>query len=89
MTRNGDQLVATVTVTNTGRRAGAEVVQLYVGSPASAKEPPHQLKAYGKVRLAPGESRRVKLTVDIASLASWDSPATGWVVHKGTYSISV
>ncbi|HVN11562.1 MAG TPA: glycoside hydrolase family 3 C-terminal domain-containing protein [Kineosporiaceae bacterium] len=89
VTRNGDQLVATVTVTNTGRRAGAEVVQLYVGSPASAKEPPHQLKAYGKVTLAPGESRRVPLTVDIASLASWDSPATGWVVHKGTYSISV
>jgi beta-glucosidase len=79
------QIVATVTVTNTGSRAGADVAQLYVSSPASAHEPPRQLKAYTKVILGPGQSQRVQLTLDVASLASWDNPSTGWTVHKGTY----
>ena len=83
------QIVATVTVTNTGSRAGADVVQLYVASPASAQEPPGQLKAYTKVTLAPGQSRRISLTLDIASLASWDNPSTGWTVHQGTYRLYV
>jgi beta-glucosidase len=87
--RSGDHLVAKVTLTNTGRRAGADVAQLYVGSPAAAHEPPHQLKAYTKVRLAPGQSRRVTLTVDLASLASWDNPSSGWTLHGGTYRIYV
>jgi beta-glucosidase len=87
--RSGDRLVAKVTLTNTGRRAGADVAQLYVGSPAAAHEPPHQLKAYTKVRLAPGQSRRVTLTVDVASLASWDNPSSGWTLHPGTYRIYV
>jgi beta-glucosidase len=87
--RSGDHLVAKVTLTNTGRRAGADVAQLYVGSPAAAHEPPHQLKAYTKVRLAPGQSRRVTLTVDVASLASWDNPSSGWTLHPGTYRIYV
>jgi beta-glucosidase len=89
VTRTGGRLVARVTVTNTGRRAGAEVAQLYVRSPASAQEPPRQLKAYTKVRLAPGQSQRVTLTVGLASLASWDNPDTGWVLHHGTYRIYV
>jgi beta-glucosidase len=87
--RSGGRLVARVTVTNTGRRAGADVVQLYVGSPASAHEPPRQLKAYAKVTLRPGQSRRVPLTLDIASLASWDTSSTGWTLHRGTYRIYV
>jgi beta-glucosidase len=88
LTQNHGQIVAAVTVTNTGSRAGAEVVQLYVASPASAHEPPRQLKAYTKVTLPAGGSRRVRLTLDVTSLASWDNPATGWTVHKGTYRFS-
>jgi beta-glucosidase len=83
------RIVATVTVANTGSRAGADVVQLYVSSPASAHEPPRQLKAYTKVTLGPGQSRRVQLTVDVASLASWDNPSAGWTVRKGTYRVYV
>jgi beta-glucosidase len=89
VSRSHDQIVATVTVTNTGSRAGADVAQLYVASPASAHEPPRQLKAYTKVTLDPGQSRRVRLTLDVASLASWDNPSTGWTVHKGTYHLYV
>jgi beta-glucosidase len=83
------KIVATVTVTNTGTRAGADVVQVYVASPASAHEPPRQLKAYTKVTLSPGQSRQVNLTLDVASLASWDNPSTGWTLHKGTYRVYV
>jgi len=89
VTRHGGRLMASVTVTNTGQRAGAEVAQLYVRSPASAHEPPRQLKAYTKVSIPAGQSRRVTLTVDLASLASWDNPDTGWVLHHGTYRIYV
>jgi beta-glucosidase len=89
VTRSGSRLVAKVTVTNTGRRAGAEVVQLYAGSPASAKEPPRRLEAYTKVALAPGKSRRVTLTFAVSSLASWDNSDTGWVLHRGTYRLYV
>jgi beta-glucosidase len=89
VTRHRRRLVARVTVTNTGRRAGAEVAQLYVRSPASAQEPPRQLRAYAKVRLSAGQSRRVRLKVGLASLASWDNPDTGWVLHRGTYRIYV
>ena len=87
--RRGGQVVATVTVTNTGSRAGADAVQLYVASPPSANEPPRQLKAYTKVTLGPGQSRRVRLTLDVASLASWDNVSTGWTVHSGTYRLFV
>ena len=89
VTRHSGRLMASVTVTNTGDRAGAEVAQLYVGSPASAHEPPRQLKAYTKVSLSAHQSQRVTLTVDLASLASWDNPGTGWVLHNGTYRIYV
>jgi beta-glucosidase len=89
VSRSHDQLVATVNVTNNGSRAGADVAQLYVASPASANEPPRQLKAYTKVSLAPGQSRKVRFTVDVASLASWDNSSTGWTVHKGTYRVYV
>jgi len=83
------QFVATVTVTNTGTRAGAEVAQLYVTSPASTHEPPRQLKAYTKVSLGAGQSCTVRLTVDVASLASWDNLSSGWTVHQGTYRVYV
>jgi beta-glucosidase len=89
VTRSGSRLVAKVTVRNTGGRAGAQVVQLYVGSPASAKEPPRRLEAYTKVSLAPGQSRRVTLSLAVSSLASWDNPDTGWVLHKGSYRVYV
>lgn len=52
---------ASVTVRNTGRRRGTDVVQAYLGFPASAGEPPRQLRAFDAVTLAPGEARTVRL----------------------------
>ncbi|MGP8243064.1 MAG: glycoside hydrolase family 3 C-terminal domain-containing protein [Bryobacteraceae bacterium] len=78
-------------IANTGKRAGAEVAQLYIGKPASSAvpEPPKELAGFQKVDLRPGQSRRVHLTIDARSLAHWDTAAHGWKVAPGTYRILV
>jgi beta-glucosidase len=60
-------------VTNTGDRAGSEVVQCYVAPPPSkVVRPAKELKAFAKVHLAPGETQHVSLTLDDRSFAHWD-----------------
>ena len=78
-----------VDVTNTGRRAGADVVQVYVGHPASTGEPPWQLKAFRKVPLAPGQTRHLTFSLDARAFAQWDSTAGGWGIAAGAYRIGV
>ena len=78
-----------VKVTNTGAREGAEVVQLYLGFPSEAGEPPKQLKGFEKVRLKPGESKVATMTLDNNSVSAWDSDANKWRVYPGTYSVMV
>ena len=69
----GGTLTVSVPVTNTGDRAGAEVVQLYVAPEAPRLvRPPKELKAFAKVRLAPGETKVVDLVLDDRSFAYWD-----------------
>ena len=85
----GGSVTVSADVTNTGRRAGAEVVQVYVGFPESAGEPPEQLKAFRKVQLAPGETKHVTLALDRRAFAHWDDAAGGWVVSAGDYRIGV
>jgi beta-glucosidase len=71
-------------VTNTSRRAGSEVVQLYLSHPRGSGEPPKQLKGYRKVTLDPGESRWVELRLRRDDLAVFDH---GWRVPRGTYTV--
>lgn len=78
-----------VTVTNTGARPGAEVPQVYVADPASAGEPPKQLKGYQKVFLQPGESTTITIPLDERAFAHWDSDQHTWVINAGTYNILV
>jgi len=85
----GDGWVVTATVTNTGHRQGADVVQLYVGDPPSTAEPPNQLKAYQKVSLRPGQQTTVTLPVPEHALAIWDSAHQRWAVTSGCYRLSV
>jgi beta-glucosidase len=80
-------VTAHVRVTNTGRRAGADVVQLYLGMPASAGEPPRQLKGFDKVTLAPGASAAVSFTLDPSALSVWSNGS--WVIRDGTYRAAV
>ncbi|MFD6447998.1 glycoside hydrolase family 3 C-terminal domain-containing protein [Promicromonospora sp. NPDC060204] len=80
----------TVTVTNTGERSGAEVVQVYVGDPESqAQRPERELKAFAKVDLEPGESREVTLDLVGRDLAYWHPVLRRWVVEGGEFVISV
>ncbi len=76
-------------LTNTGARAGSDVVQVYVGYPLWSGEPPAQLRAFRKVRLGPGKSGNVIFTLDARDFARWDTTAPGWVVDGGTYEVRV
>jgi beta-glucosidase len=76
-------------VKNTGTRAGAEVVQLYVGMPAQTGEPPKQLKAYRKVVLQPGQSKTVSMKLGPRAFSYWSSDAGAWTVAKGCYQLMV
>lgn len=79
-----------VTVTNTGARAGAHVVQVYVGDDvASVARPPRELKGFAKVRLEPGASERVTITLDQRAFSYWSIVHGRWVVEAGSFTISV
>lgn len=79
-----------LTVRNTGRRSGAEVVQVYV-TPAksSVPRPPRELKGFAKVQLEPGESRRVEIALRPAALAFYDVSAKKWKAEAGAYQVQV
>jgi len=80
----------TVDVTNTGRRAGDEVVQLYTHQRASRdKMPVKQLRAFQRVGLAPGQTRTVKLAFKTSDLAHWDVTRGRWVVETATHDVLV
>lgn len=84
------QLTVTVDVTNTGRRPGQEVVQLYLHDvSASLTRPPKELKAFAKVALAPGETKTVTLTLDRQALAYWDDAQQAWVAEAGEFEVLV
>jgi beta-glucosidase len=71
--RPGEQLAISMSVTNTGHRAGSEVVQCYVEAPAARlTRPRKELRAFAKVWLDPGETRDVVLVLDDRAFAYWD-----------------
>ena len=91
-TRNGSsgrQVTVSARVTNTGRVAGSDVVQLYLGDPAATGEPPRQLKGFSKVALRPGQSTTVRFTFTVHDLSYWDNTANGWVVPVGQFGVYV
>jgi beta-glucosidase len=84
----GDGARASLEVTNDGRRAGAEVVQIYVGEPgASVPRPRRELKGLDKVTLQPGETRRVEIELPRDSFAYWNSAGKNWTVDPGRFVI--
>ncbi|WP_221620823.1 glycoside hydrolase family 3 C-terminal domain-containing protein [Actinomyces bowdenii] len=87
------RVLATVraTVTNTGQRPGAQVVQVYVGrTGASAiQRAPRELRGFTKVRLEAGRSTGVELALTQRDLSFWDEPSQAWVVEAGRYEVSV
>lgn len=85
---NGDQI--TIAVTNTGNRAGQEVVQLYVtDSKASVVRPKKELKGFSKVALQPGETKQVTFTITPEMLAFFDAEAHEWVTEAGQFVLHI
>ena len=81
------ETAVSVKVTNTGKIAGKDVVELYVAAPQGELDKPvKELKAYAKTReLQPGESQLVTLKVKNSELASYDESASAWVTDAGHY----
>lgn len=86
----GETATISTTVTNTGTRAGQEVVQLYIRpiSPALSR-PPKELRAFRKVPLAPGETAGVHFLIGARELEYFDLQASAWRVAPGDYEILV
>ena len=80
------KLTFTVPITNTGKLAGSETVQLYIAAKQSKVERPvKELKAFQKVFLQPGETRNVTLTIDANAVSYYDETASAWCAEPGKY----
>jgi beta-glucosidase len=86
-----DKMQATVTVTNNGKLAGKEVVQLYLSAPVSKiDKPKSELKAFAKTKLLqPGESQEISFSLSATELASFHTAAGAWVADAGDYTVHI
>lgn len=83
-------LTLSVDVTNTGSRAGAETVQLYISdTKASVKRPAKELKNFAKIYLEPGQTKTVTFTVRPSDLAFFDAGAHAWKAEPGEFRAHV
>ncbi|MBR0246401.1 MAG: glycoside hydrolase family 3 C-terminal domain-containing protein [Bacteroidales bacterium] len=91
---SGGKLKVSVQVRNSGDVAGAEVVQLYVSSPADGEgpafeRPEQELKGFRKVFLAPGETARVTMDVPVSSLGYYNEERAAFITVKGNYTARI
>jgi len=85
-----ERVTVTLDIKNTGAAAGSEVVQLYVAhkNPAIFKAV-HELKGFEKVKLAPGESKTVSITLDKRAFAYYNTKINDWHVESGEYELRI
>ena len=85
-----DAVIVSCTVENVGGCAGAATVQLYVAAPRTkVGKPVHELRAFSKVHLAPGQAERVSLRVPLDDLRIFDPESGEWVLEAGAYDFSL
>ena len=84
-----DQEGATLTVTNTSERDGADVVQLYVSAPGGVFGPARELKGFAKVEVPAGGSVRVTIPFDRYTFRHWETSRGAWETEAGTWMIYV
>lgn len=88
--KNGESVTVEFTLKNTGKVAGAEVAQVYVGDvEASVERPVKELKGFRKVFLQAGESQKIKITLDAKAFSFWDVKTHTWLVEPGDFVIQV
>ena len=85
----GSQTTVNFTVKNTGSRAGSEIAEVYAALPAAAGEPPKRLVGWSKVRLEPGASTQVSVSIDPLYLSVFDETTDGWKLIPGSYTFMV
>jgi beta-glucosidase len=84
------EVEVSLTVTNTGTRAGVETVQVYVADPSSSvARPAQELKGFARAALEAGESTRVRVRLDARAFSWWHEQLHRWVVEGGTFEIRV
>ena len=85
-----DGLTVSVDVTNTGKVAGKEVVQVYVHDHKSGLvRPPKELKGFAKVELQPGETKTVTLALDFRAFAYYHPAYKQWITEDGEFDILI
>lgn len=86
-----NRITASITITNSGKVAGKEVVQLYISAPTGKLEKPaEELKGFAKTGLLqPGQSEKIDFTITPEQLASFNTNATAWLADAGTYAIKI
>jgi len=86
----GSDTWVSFTVTNRGKREGAEIAEVYAALPANAQEPPKRLVAWAKVKLRPGETvNGLRLHVDPKYLSIFDEATNAWRLVPGSYTFMV
>ena len=86
---NGEPAIVTFTLKNTGTRVGEEVAEVYAGLPAAADEAPKRLVGWSKVKLEPGQSKEVSVSVPAKYLSIFDEGQNGWKLLPGEYTFMV
>lgn len=87
---DGPRYMVSFDITNTGKRAGAEVAQLYVSAPnTSVPRPPKELKGFVKVILKPAETKSVTVPLNTRSFAYYDVDQKQWRAPAGNYQVLV
>ena len=88
--RMGEDVTVSFDVTNTGKMAGADVAQLYVSEPhAPVERPERELKGFLKVRLAPGATQHVSLTLNRRAFSYWDVTTHAWKMDAAKFLLHV
>ena len=85
-----DQLQVSLTLTNTGKVKGKEVIQLYVADKeSSVQRPVKELKAFDKIELAPGESKEVSFTLSVRDFSYYSKVYDRWLAESGEFDILI
>ncbi len=85
-----DVFTVTVPVTNSGDRAGSEIVELYISDPKSSVDRPvKELKGFKKLALAPGETKTATFTISKDDLSFFDADRHEWVCEPGAFEVLI